>query len=273
MARLPDALLEACRLDPAAPLAGDPARRLGLDREEAGERLARLKPWLRQQHSMLWANRHDALLLVLQGPDCAGKSGVIRRVLGGLDPLALVAKGFQPPTEAERAQGFLCRYERQLPGAGQLGAFNRSYYEGLVSDLRDGLCRSAELPARQDAVCAFEQGLIARRIQPLKCYLQLSHAEQKHRLRRRLDAPNMRWKLSPGDLLDHREFGSRQARWAEVLVATHSAQAPWYVIPADHRWLRDLLVASLLARAFERLQLDWPQRPAPFAQADLDAIP
>ncbi|MBZ5755487.1 hypothetical protein K9B43_07630 [Pseudomonas sp. S5(2021)] len=273
MARLPDDVLDACRLDPAAPFAGDPARRFGLHREQALERLARLKPWLREQQTMLWANRRDALLLVLQGPDCAGKNGVIRRVLAGLDPSALKVTGFQPPTSDEQAHGFLWRYRHALPTPGQLGVFNRSYYESLVSDRRDGLCRAEDVPLRLEQVRHFERQLATAAIRPLKCYLQISHVEQKRRLHRRLDAPDKRWKLSPGDLLGHRSFAARQAEWAQVLIESDSHAAPWYVIPADHRWLRDLLVASLLAKAFEQLALDWPRRPAPFGHHDLDAIP
>jgi len=271
--RLADAILDDCLCDPAAPLARDPARCYGLDKAQAQAQLASLKEWLRVQQTMLWANRRDALLLVLQGPDCSGKNGVIRRVLGGLDPLGLSPHSFQAPSEEERRQDFLRRYRERLPVPGMLGVFNRSYYEALVSDLRDGLCSPADIPQRQSAILAFERELPAASIQPLKCYLQLSAGEQKQRLHRRLEQPEKRWKLTLGDLQDHRNFAQQQAQWAAVLSKSHSREAPWYVIPADHRWLRDLLVASLLARAFERLALDWPARPAPFTHADLDGTP
>jgi len=271
--RLPDSLLDDCLCDPSAPLGRDPARDYGLDRPQAQTQLAGLKEWLREQQSMLMANRQDALLLVLQGPDCAGKNGVVRRVLAGLDPLGMSAIGFQAPTPDERREGFLQRYRERLPAPGTLGVFNRSYYESLVSDRRDGLCRAEDVPLRLEQVRHFERQLATAAIRPLKCYLQISHAEQKRRLHRRLDAPDKRWKLSPGDLLGHRSFAARQAEWAQVLIESDSHAAPWYVIPADHRWLRDLLVASLLAKAFEQLALDWPRRPAPFGHHDLDAIP
>ena len=271
--RLPDSVLDDCLCDPPAPLQRDPARRYGLDKPQAQAQLAALKQWLRGQQSMLLANRRDALLLVLQGPDCAGKNGVIRRVLVGLDPLGLAACGFQAPSTDERRHDFLWRYRQRLPAAGMLGAFNRSYYEALVSDLRDGLCSQADLAPRRAAIAAFEQQLPALGIHPLKCYLQLSAGEQQRRLLRRLAQPEKRWKLSPGDLQDHREFAERQAQWAALLGGSHRDTAPWYVIPADHRWLRDLLVASLLAREFERLALSWPSRPAPFSHADLDGTP
>ena len=177
--RLADAILDDCLCDPAAPLARDPARCYGLDKAQAQAQLASLKEWLRVQQTMLWANRRDALLLVLQGPDCSGKNGVIRRVLGGLDPLGLSPHSFQAPSEEERRQDFLRRYRERLPAPGMLGVFNRSYYEALVSDLRDGLCSPADIPQRQSAILAFERELPAASIQPLKCYLQLSAGEQK----------------------------------------------------------------------------------------------
>ncbi|WKN23040.1 polyphosphate kinase 2 family protein [Azotobacter vinelandii] len=268
--RLPDALLDACLCTPEAPLDGDPARRFGLDKADAAVRLAALRDWLRRRSTMLRANRRSALLLVLQGPDCSGKDGVIRRVLAGLDPLALAVHDFQPPDAGERRHDFLWRYRRRLPAPGQLGVFDRSHYEALVSDPLDGLCGDAELPGRLARIEAFEARLVARGIQPLKCYLQISRAEQKRRLRRRLERPDKRWKLAAGDLAAHRRFAERQARWAAVLAASHSPAAPWYVIPADRRWLRDLLVASLLAREFEKLALDWPRRPPPFAAGELE---
>lgn len=269
--RLSDAILDECLCDPAAPLARDPARCHGFDKLQAQTQLASLKDWLRVQQTMLWANRRDALLLVLQGPDCSGKNGVIRRVLGGLDPLGLSPHSFQAPSEDERQHDFLCRYRTRLPSPGMLGVFNRSYYEALVSDLRDGLCAPVDIPLRQAAIESFERQLPTRGIHTLKCYLQLSADEQKQRLHRRLEQPEKRWKLTLGDLQDHRLFAQQQAQWADVLSKSHSREAPWYVIPADHRWLRDLIVASLLAREFERLALDWPARPAPFSHADLDS--
>jgi polyphosphate kinase 2 (PPK2 family) len=104
----------------------------------------------------------------------------------------------------------------------------------------------------------------------LKCFLHLSKAEQKRRLHERLEHPHKRWKLHASDLQAYREFDLREQRWTEQLAQTNHAAAPWYIIPADHRWLRDWLVASLLARELERLQLDWPTAPAPFSADDLE---
>lgn len=269
MNRLPDSLLDACRCDPAAPFAQDPARDFGLDKQTAKLALAELRPWLNQQQRMLWANQRDALLLILQGTDCAGKDGVIRKVVSAFDPQGVRIHSFQQPDACEQRHEFLWRYQRRLPQPGLLGVFNRSYYEGLVSDPLDGLCSAAEIPARQQAIQAFETRLLGQSTQLLKCFLQISRSEQQRRLQERLEQPHKRWKLHNSDLQSYREFDLRQQRWAEQLTASHNDAAPWYVIPADHRWLRDWLVASLLARELERLQLDWPDTTPPFSLEEL----
>lgn len=269
--RLPDAILDACLCDARAPLAQDPARDFGLGKSDAQQAMAALKPWLNEQQRRLWANRRDALLLVLQGPDCAGKDGVIRKVVNACDPQGVAIHGFHVPDEHERRQHFLQRYRQRLPAAGLLGVFNRSHYEALICDPLDGLCGEDEVPRRLQELLAFEREWPAQRLHPLKCYLQISREEQKRRLLSRLQRPEKRWKLHASDLQAYREYALRQQRWSELLAASHSEVAPWYVLPADHRWLRDWLVASLLARELERLQLAWPENPAPFSADDLDA--
>lgn len=269
--RLPDAILDACLCDARAPLAQDPARDFGLGKGEAQQAMAGLKPWLNERQRMLWANRREALLLVLQGTDCSGKDGVIRKVVSAVDPQGVRLHSFHPPDEGERRQHFLLRYRQRLPQPGLLGVFNRSHYEALIGDPLDGLCGEDELPQRLQDLLAFEGEWPALRLHPLKCYLQISREEQKLRLLSRLQRPEKRWKLKASDLQAYREFDLRQQRWSALLTASHTPEAPWYVIPSDLRWLRDWLVASLLARELERLQLAWPDSPPPFDASDLDA--
>ncbi|VXB34636.1 conserved hypothetical protein [Pseudomonas sp. 8AS] len=269
--RLPDAILDACLCDPQAPLTQDPARDFGLGKDAAQLAMAGLRPWLNEQQRMLWASRRAALLLVLQGPDCAGKDGVIRKVVNAFDPQGISLHSFHQPDEQERYQHFLLRYRQRLPQPGLLGVFNRSHYEALICDPLDGLCSEADVPQRLQELLAFEGEWPARQLHPLKCYLQISREEQKRRLLSRLERPEKRWKLHASDLQAYREFDLRQQRWSELLAASHTPQAPWYVLPSDLRWLRDWLVASLLARELERLQLAWPDNPLPFSASDLDA--
>lgn len=270
MLRLADDLLDDCLCQPQAPFGKSPSRYLIDDKHAAKAQLAALKPWLTEQQTMLWANRRDAVLLLLQGPDCSGKDGVIRKVINAFDPQGLSIHSFQMPNAEERGEHFLQRYRRRLPAPGLLGVFNRSHYEALISDPLDGLCADADFPRRLAEVQAFEAQWPPRHLHALKCYLHISRAEQKERLLSRLQRPEKRWKLHASDLQAYREHDLRQARWSALLAASHTEDAPWYVIPSDQRWLRDWLVASLLARELERLDLDWPDTPAPFCAADLE---
>lgn len=270
MPRLPDALLAACLLAPEACTPADAARSAGLAPDEARARLAALRPWLAEQQRLLWARRREALLVCLQGPDCAGKDGAIRHVFGGLGPVGLRVHNFRQPSAAERAEGFLARYRRCLPAPGELALFNRTPYEGVGADLFDGLIDDAALPARLAQLAAFEDELAAGGIRLLKVYLRISRAEQKARLRRRLLDPRKHWKLCAGDLEAHRQFDAREAHWARMLAASTRPQAPWAILPADRKWLRDLLLASLLAREFEALDQRWPAPPLPFGLDELE---
>lgn len=270
MLRLPDALLDACLGSPLAALPADAERLCGLDREGARARLAALKPWLAEQQTLLRARRREALLVWLQGPDCAGKDGAIRQVFGGLNPQGLRVHAFRQPDAAERAEGFLERYRRCLPAPGEIGLFNRTPYEGVACDLFDGFIEAAAIPARLAQLAAFEDALAGSGIRLLKVYLQISRIEQKARLRKRLLDPRKHWKIGAEDLEAHRQFDAREAHWAGILAASQRPQAPWWLIPANHKWLRDILLASLVARECERLDQHWPTPPLPFGLDELE---
>lgn len=268
--RLRDESLEACLCHPAAPFAQNPNRDLGLSHDSAAAQLQALRPWLIEQQHLLRMRRREALLIWLQGPDCAGKDGAIERLCAGFSPLGLAVHSFGRPTVAQCTAPFLARYRQRLPEPGQLGLFNRTPYEGVASDLFDGFIDAEALPARLIQLADFEDQLAAHGIRLLKVYLQISQAEQHARLRKRLLDPRKHWKLCADDLTAHRQFAAREAHWAALLRASHRPEGPWYILPANHKWLRDLLLASLLARAFETLQQTWPTPAPPFTLEALE---
>lgn len=270
MPRLSDTQLEACLGDPLAPRGADLERLCALDRDSARQQLEALKPWLIEQQALLWARRRESLLVWLQGQDCAGKDGAIRHVFSGFNPLGLHVHCFRQPTSAERAEGFLARYRRCLPAPGEIVLFNRSPYEGVASDLFDGFIEARQIDARLAQLAAFEDELAGRGIRLLKVYLQISRVEQKARLRKRLLDPRKHWKLGAEDLEAHRQFDAREAHWARILAASQRPQAPWLLLPANHKWLRNLLLASLVARTCEGLDQRWPTPPAPFGLDELE---
>lgn len=270
LARLSDSLLDSCQCNPAAPFAGDPARSFDLDKDESLSRFEALKHYLDEQQQLLWANRRQAVLLWLQGPDCSGKDGVIRHLFRGLNPQGVDVSNFQLPTQEEREEDFLARYRRRLPPPGSIGIFNRSPYEGVVGDLRDGFIQPAQSQQRLQQIANFEDELARNDVHLLKVYLQISPEEQLKRLRKRILTPHKHWKLSSADLYAHRQFAQLQAEWASALSASQRPQAPWYVLPSDHKWLRDLLLASLLARQLAALNLQWPVPPLPFGLEALE---
>ena len=268
--RLPDALLDSCRCNPAAPLAGDPGQDFGLEKNASAAQFEAIKQYLDQQQQLLWANRSPAVLLWLQGPDCSGKDGVIRHLFRGLNPQGVTVCNFQQPNASERNEDFLARYRRHLPAGGSIGIFNRTPYEGVVSDLHDGFIQPQDIAGRLQQIARVEDEISASGTLLLKVYLHISKAEQHERLKKRLITPRKQWKLNAADLPAHRRFGLIQAEWAAVLSASQRDCAPWHVLPADHKWLRNLLLGSLLARQFEVLNLQWPQPVLPFSLADLE---
>lgn len=269
---LNDTLLDNCRCQPLAPLAGDPSRDFGLEKTATAEQFAQLQNYLDEQQQLLWANRRHAVLLWLQGPDCSGKDGAIRHVFRGLNPQGVEVSNFQMPTAVQRQEHFLQRYRRRLPPLGSIGIFNRCPYEAVVSDLRDGFIDANQADERRQEILVFEAELRDQGILLLKVYLQISPQEQYQRLQKRLLTPHKHWKLSSADLEAHRQFAQLQAQWASLLGASHSREAPWYILPADHKWLRNLLLASLLSREFATLNQQWPNPPLPFELAQLQAL-
>jgi PPK2 family polyphosphate:nucleotide phosphotransferase len=199
-----------------------------------------------------------SLLVVLQGMDTSGKGGTVRHVFGLVNPQGVRYAAFKKPTEAERRRHFLWRVRKRLPEAGEIGVFDRSHYEDvLVPRVRRSLPQE-RWRARCDEIRAFEDELAAAGTTVIKIFLHISPEEQLRRLRARLTKPAKRWKYDPADLEARARWGDYQAAYAEVLRETSTGTAPWFVVPADHKWYRDWAVARLLSETLETFEPRFP---------------
>ena len=213
----------------------------------------------------LWAEHRRSLLLVLQALDTGGKDGTIRHVLWGVNPQGVDVAGFKVPTEIERAHDFLWRIHQKVPGDGHIGVFNRSHYEDVLVVRVDELVPEDVWRPRFDRIRAFEEGLVADGTTIVKCYLHISRDEQKERFQARLDEPHKRWKFSQADLDVRSKWDDYRVAYEEAITRTSTADAPWYVIPADRKWYRNWAVLNILVAALEEMD---PQFPEPEAGLD-----
>ncbi len=214
---------------------------------------------------LLFANTgHDprSVLLVLQGMDTAGKGGILRHVVGAVDPQGVRIHAFKKPTPEELSHDFLWRVERELPGPGRIGVFDRSHYEDVLIGRVRHLADDAELERRYGAIVDFEERLVASGIVVVKCMLHISADEQRDRLAERLDRPEKNWKFNPGDLDERSLWPAYQEAYQLAIERTSTAAAPWHVVPADRKWYARLAVSALLTDALRSLAQDWP--PADF---------
>jgi PPK2 family polyphosphate:nucleotide phosphotransferase len=197
-------------------------------------------------------------LIVLQGMDTSGKGGAIRHAIGMVDPQGVKIKAFKAPSEQERAHDFLWRIERELPGPGIIGIFDRSQYEDVLIVRVNKLVKESVWSRRYAEINAFEEKLVADGTVLIKCFLHISSAEQKARLAARLDDPTKHWKYNPGDVDERAKWPAYQEAYAAVLEQCSTQHAPWYVIPSDRKWYRNWAVAQLLVEHLRALNLEWP---------------
>lgn len=256
----PQAPVDATRFAARDTFAGrDPGDRLGLDREAAATAATAQRERLRDLQARLAASRTAGLLVVLQGLDTSGKDGVIRRVFSGVNPLGCRVTAFKAPSELERAHHYLWRITAALPRRGEIGILNRSHYEDLVTARVLGTIDGAVQKRRAAEVNAFEAALVADGTSIVKVFLNISADEQRQRLQARVDDPTKRWKFDPADLETRRRWDEYHAQYERVLQATTTDAAPWFVVPADRKWVRDHVVTDLVLRALEALDLRYPE--------------
>jgi PPK2 family polyphosphate:nucleotide phosphotransferase len=259
-----DGILDGLRVQPGtgADLSErNPASRLGLGEKADGQaRSAELLDELDDLHDRLWAEARRSVVLVLQGMDASGKDGTIRRVLTGLNPQGCSVVNFKAPTTLDLAHDYLWRIHANTPARGILGVWNRSHYEDVVTARIIGVIDERQTRRRYRQIRNFERMLAQEGVTMVKVFLHLSKEEQRARLQARIDDPEKNWKFRRADLDTRSQWDEYQTLYDAAISATSTSWAPWYVVPADHKWVRDVAVASLLVDVFKALD---PQIPDP----------
>jgi PPK2 family polyphosphate:nucleotide phosphotransferase len=245
----------------------DPDETYGHSKDDAADELEDGLKRLADVQDRLWAEGRRRVLVVLQGIDAAGKDGTLRHVMGAFNPQGCYVTPFKVPSEVELAHDYLWRVHRHVPGNGEIAIFNRSHYEDVLVVRVHGLVPKPVWSRRFDQINAFEQLLVDEGTTIVKFFLYIDRDEQKERFQARLDDPTKRWKFRLGDLDERKRWDDYIEAYEDVLSRCSTDDSPWYVIPANRKWFRNLAVANILG---ERLQKLEPRYPDP--EEDLEKI-
>ena len=240
----------------------DPGETFGWDKKAATTELDVEVARLSELQMLLFAEKQRSVLVVLQAMDAGGKDGVLREVLTGLNPAGVSVTSFGVPSEAERAHDYLWRVHQHTPADGQIAVFNRSHYEDVLVVRVKNLAASSVWRKRYTQIRNWEQMLVDEGTTIVKLYLNISNEEQRERLQDRVDSPDERWKFRLGDLDDRKLWPDYMKAFHDALVRTSTPSAPWYVVPADRKWVRNLAAAKVLRHTIAQLD---PQLPPPEA--------
>jgi PPK2 family polyphosphate:nucleotide phosphotransferase len=236
----------------------DQGETFGWDKASAEPAVARQLERLADLQDRLWAEARHAVLVVLQGIDAAGKDGTINKVMEAFNPQGCPVTSFKVPSAEELAHDYLWRVHRAVPRKGEIGIFNRSHYEDVLVVRVHDLVPKSVWSKRYDQINAFERHLAETGTTIVKFFLSIDREEQRERFQARYDDPTKRWKFSMGDLDERARWDDYQAAFDDALSKTSTADAPWYVIPANRKWFRNLAVASILADTIADLKPTYP---------------
>ncbi len=220
--------------------------------------LAELNERLEHLQELLYAEGKHKVLVVLQAMDTGGKDGTIRHVFEGVNPQGVKVASFKKPTPEELAHDYLWRVHRHTPANGQIAVFNRSHYEDVLVVRVHDLVEPERWSRRYDHIRHFEQMLADEGTTILKFYLHIDLDEQKERLQDRLDTPEKHWKFAKGDLAERALWADYMEAYEEMLRRTSTVDAPWYVIPANRKWYRNIVISEILIATLESLDMDYP---------------
>lgn len=238
----------------------DPGATPGFDdKQEGREALARNVEKLASLQYRLYAENRRSVLVIFQAMDAGGKDGLIRRVMSGLNPQGCRVIAFKAPNSEELARDFLWRVHHVVPRRGQIGIFNRSHYEDVLAVRVKNLAPKGIWSLRYDHINNFERLLADNGTKILKFYLHISRDEQLERLRRRLEDPEKHWKFDPSDLEDRKRWDDYAAAYEEAFRRCSTPYAPWYIIPANHKWYRDVAVSQILAETMTEMRMKFPE--------------
>jgi PPK2 family polyphosphate:nucleotide phosphotransferase len=237
----------------------NPGRTFGWEKEGALEALEANRERLRELQYKLYADGHYAVLVVLQAIDGGGKDGTVRGVFTAFNPQGCTVTSFKAPSLEELKHDYLWRVHKAVPPRGDVGVFNRSHYEDVLVVRVDNLAPQDVWRARYDQINDFERMLTANRVVVLKFFLQISKDEQRKRFEDRVNDPTKQWKFSPEDLEKRKQWKQYQEAFEDALTRCSTKWAPWYVIPADRNWFRNLAVSQVMVTELEKLPLQFPK--------------
>ncbi len=226
---------------------------------EAGEEIEQDRKKLRGLQELLYSDGRGSLLICLQGLDAGGKDGTINHILGAMNPQGCRVAGFKQPSAEEAAHDFLWRIHQAAPARGRVTIFNRSHYEDVLVVRVHDLVPKAIWSRRYDEINAFEKELAVAGTHILKFYLHISKKEQLRRFKARLDDPAKQWKISESDYKERKFWGDYRKAYEDVLSRCSTPHAPWFVVPSDHKWFRNLAVARIVVEYIEGLNLQFPR--------------
>jgi PPK2 family polyphosphate:nucleotide phosphotransferase len=236
----------------------DPGETCGVAREDAVARIDKLREKLVRWQEVFYAEHRRSLLIIFQAMDTGGKDGSVRHLCAGLDPAGLQITSFKAPTAEELDHDFLWRIHRAAPSKGMIGIWNRSHYEDvLVSRVHKTVAKKV-WQARYDEINRFEKNLHKNGTTILKFMLHISKKEQSQRLQARLDDPEKRWKFNPADLKDRALWDDYQDAYEDAINCCTSDYAPWHIVPADHKWSRNLAIIETVVRALKKMKPHFP---------------
>jgi PPK2 family polyphosphate:nucleotide phosphotransferase len=235
--------------------------------KDAAEEIEHYQQRLRALQDLLYAERRHSVLICLQALDTGGKDGTINHVLAAMNPQGCRVAAFKQPSAEEAAHDFLWRVHRAAPARGEVVIFNRSHYEDVLVVRVHELVPKEVWSRRYERINAFEKGLAEHDTQILKFYLHISKDEQLARFKARLEDPSKQWKISEADYKERKYWDDYVAAYEEALARCSTEHAPWFVVPADHKWFRNLAVARILVEHLEGLKMGYPK-----PTVDLDRI-